>query len=66
VKHTHQVIQMSKPAEILRKIEDDLSWRGPTGKQLAHVVIEREDMFELLKWIKWAIRPECARDLIGE
>jgi hypothetical protein len=57
---------MSTPTETFRKIEDDLSWTGPTGKPLGHIVIERKDMIELIKWIRWAIRPECARDLIGE
>lgn len=32
---------MSKIADVIAKIRADLAWRGPGGKCLGHVVLER-------------------------
>lgn len=58
---------MSKSVgEIFSAIEDDLSWKGPTGKKLGHVVIPRDDMLMLLKWIKYSVRPEHVHEMMFE
>jgi hypothetical protein len=57
---------MVTPGQIIRKMEDDLLWRGPNGKTLGHIVLSREDALELIMWIKYAIRPECVSEIVGD
>jgi hypothetical protein len=37
-------------ADILKKIEDDLAWRGPNGGTLGHIVFNREQVEYLHQW----------------
>jgi hypothetical protein len=37
-------------ADILKKIEDDLAWRGPNGGVLGHIVFNREQVEYLHRW----------------
>lgn len=43
---------MTTAAEVLAEIEKQLAWRGPTGRSMGHIVIEREPMAVLVQWIK--------------
>lgn len=54
----------SKPADltsarhIVRKLVDQLAWRGPTGKWQGHVVLLREDAQALLAIIPSKLMPD--------
>jgi hypothetical protein len=37
-------------AMVLKKIDDDLAWRGPNGRTLGHVCLEREYAQYLRDW----------------
>jgi hypothetical protein len=37
-------------ADILKKIDIDLAWRGPNDRTLGHVVLEREQAQYLRDW----------------
>ena len=42
-------------ADVLKKIKDDLAWRGPTGKPLGHVVLSRNDAEYLMRVVTMII-----------
>jgi hypothetical protein len=37
-------------ADVLKKIDDDLAWRGPNDRMLGHVVLERVQAEYLRQW----------------
>jgi hypothetical protein len=37
-------------ANILKKIDDDLAWRGPSGGVLGHVVLKRDEAEYVRRW----------------
>jgi hypothetical protein len=37
-------------ATVLKRIDDDLAWRGPNDKTMGHVVLTREEAQYLRKW----------------
>jgi hypothetical protein len=43
--------------EVLAEIEEQLAWRGPSGKPLGHVVIERAKMERFLAWVEEEMHP---------
>lgn len=42
---------MTERDQAIAKIRHELDWRGPTGKTMGHVVMERKLAEALLKWI---------------
>jgi hypothetical protein len=45
-------------ADAIKKIEQDLLWRGPSGKPLGMVVLHRDKAEALLMWIEAVIRQQ--------
>jgi len=48
-------------ADVLKKIEDDLAWRGPNGRTLGHVMLPREQAEYLRNTV---IEIICERDAL--
>lgn len=55
---------MTTIADVLKKIEDDLAWRGPNGGVLGHIVFTREQAEYLHRWALLVIHER--NDLIAE
>lgn len=51
-------------ADILKKLNDDLAWRGPGGGKLGHIVLNRESAEYLQRWTLLLIHERD--DLVAE
>jgi hypothetical protein len=48
-------------AQVLKKVRDDLEWRGPSGGKMGHIVLTRE---EAEYFREWSIKLIMERDAL--